>query len=216
MSARMNYLGYFTDDESTAVHEAGHAVAAIRAGWLFSHIELTDPDDDDEKWRQQDGAFVWHPDKEIAWDMRQPLYTGMFAGDETVRRSLVIHTLAGAVANRLLCDCYDDLKPFPSVPDVNILEETGHYPPGTRGFLFKWCMEFPRSATREADLEAQLDAIFAPDLPMVETFVIENQRAIGDVANELWHRTWQRPDGESWRDLPYDEISAIVTASRSA
>jgi hypothetical protein len=162
----LSYLGYFTGDESTAVHEAGHAVAAIRAGWTFSHIELTDLDDD-EKWRRQEaGGFVWHPDREIAWDMRQPLYAGMFAGDETVRWSLVIHTLAGAVAARLLCEGHV-LKPFPSAPDVSILEETGHYPPDTRGHLYSWTRYVLQEA--DPDLESRLDSIFAADLPMVET-----------------------------------------------
>lgn len=221
------YLGYFTDDESTAVHEAGHAVAAIRAGWPFSHIELTDPDDDSAP-REQAGAMIWARDRETARDMLQLLY------DNSMRRSLVIHSLAGAVAERLLC-VEQQTKPFPSAPDVAMLADVGHYDPDVSGLLMmdwppsQWLADsireelqnHPRRRRRlERELEgvkrdhrkteAQLDAIFAPDMPMVEAFVIENQRAIGEVANELWHRTWQRPDGESWRDLPYDEISAIV------
>ena len=201
----LNYLGYFTEDESTAVHEAGHAVAAIRAGWPFSHIELTDWDDD-EKWSRQQGAFVWHPDREIAWEMRQPLYAGINAGDKVIRRSVVIYALAGAVAERLLCEGHV-LKPFPSAPDVSILEETGHYSPGTRGHLYSWTRYVLQEA--DPDLESRLDSIFAADLPMVETFVIDNQRAIGDVAVELWH--------SENLTLAYDEIrSAVEAADRRA
>jgi hypothetical protein len=39
----------------TAIHEAGHAVAAIRAGLVFDHVSAV-PDDEQEI----DGALYWH------------------------------------------------------------------------------------------------------------------------------------------------------------
>lgn len=215
-----DYLGYFTEDEHAAVHEAGHAVAAIRAGWPFSHIELTD----------DGGSLVWSDDDEQSQKARDSVVARFIEGDEITRRSIVSFCLAGAVAERLLC-VKQKTKPFPSSQDVSILVDTGHYDPDVSSLLIldwppsQWLadsireelQDHPRRRRRlERDLrrmrrewkktESELDAIFAADLPMVEAFVIENQRAIGDVANELWHRTWQRRDGESWRDLPYDDI----------
>ena len=169
---------------NSAIHEAGHAVAALAGKWVFDHIHIVE----DFQESRHGGRLVWHNAGPLVgpafakqqWQLTFRPEVKEIYGVEW-RANVICCALAGAFAVRHLCRRSRRPERYPSNTDLQLLVDAGHYPPEAVG-----CANtIRRRPYGDRESASRLDQILEPDAANVAGFLERSAAQISAVGEAL-------------------------------